>query len=58
VARIGDRSIEEAVRWGNAVAALKIGRSGARSVPNRSELEEFLNIEPGGKYDNQTTGHV
>jgi sugar/nucleoside kinase (ribokinase family) len=32
----------EALRWGNAVAALKIGRPGARGVPTRAELEGVL----------------
>ena len=36
-------SIEEAVKWGNACAALKITRIGAQSgLPNKHELEEFM----------------
>ena len=35
-------AIIDAVRWGNAVAALKIGRSGGRGTPTRQELEAFL----------------
>lgn len=34
--------LEEALRWGNAVAALKLGRPGARGVPYRSEVEVLL----------------
>jgi len=37
--------LEEAVRFANAVAALKITRRGAQSVPTRSEVEEFLEKE-------------
>jgi sugar/nucleoside kinase (ribokinase family) len=32
----------ESLRWGNAVAALKIGRPGARGTPSREELEALL----------------
>jgi fructokinase/2-dehydro-3-deoxygluconokinase len=32
----------EALRWGNAVAAVKIGRRGARGTPSRVELESVL----------------
>jgi sugar/nucleoside kinase (ribokinase family) len=35
----------EALRWGNAVAALKIGRPGARGTPSRTELKEVLEGE-------------
>ncbi len=38
--------LEEALRWGNAVAALKLGRPGARGVPYRGEVEALLNIAP------------
>ena len=34
--------VSEAVRWGNAVAALAIRRAGARSTPTRAEVEELL----------------
>lgn len=34
--------LESAVRFANAVAALKITRVGAQSVPSRREVEEFL----------------
>ena len=50
-AHIEGKPLEEALRWGNAVAALKIGRPGARSVPYRSEVENFLNTESGGRHD-------
>jgi sugar/nucleoside kinase (ribokinase family) len=35
-------SLEESVRWGNGAAALKIGQKGARGLPSRAELTEFL----------------
>ena len=36
-------AVTESVRWGNAVAALKIGRSSGRGTPYRHELITFLN---------------
>jgi fructokinase/2-dehydro-3-deoxygluconokinase len=39
LARIG---VREAARWGNAVAAFKIGRAGARGLPTMDELEQML----------------
>ena len=39
LANVGTR---EAARWGNAVAALKIGRSGARGLPSLEELKLAL----------------
>jgi sugar/nucleoside kinase (ribokinase family) len=36
------RDLQEAMRWGNAVAALTIGKRGARGSPNRQELSAFL----------------
>lgn len=35
-------SLQESVRWGNGVAGLKIGRPGARGLPDRKDLTEFL----------------
>lgn len=34
--------LAEALRWGNAVAALNIGRPGARGLPDRQEVETLL----------------
>lgn len=44
-ARLDGKSNWEAVRWGNAVAALKIGRQGGRGAPFRAEVEAFLQDE-------------
>lgn len=41
-ARLAKRDVRESVRWGNAVAALKIGRAGARGLPSREELVQIL----------------
>ena len=42
-ARVEGRSIEEALRWGNAVAALKVARpGGARDLPSRAEVVALL----------------
>ena len=41
-ARLANKDLEEAVRWGNAVAALKIGKPGARGLPSREELSIIL----------------
>lgn len=41
-ARLASLSEPDAVRWGNAVAALSIMRPGARGTPSRAELETFL----------------
>jgi sugar/nucleoside kinase (ribokinase family) len=41
-ARLEGLNIESALRWGNAVAALKIARSGARGLPSREEVESLL----------------
>ena len=43
-ARLAKMSIEEAARWGNAAAALKIGQSGARSSPNLAALRQMLGV--------------
>jgi sugar/nucleoside kinase (ribokinase family) len=42
-ARMEGQAVTESVRWGNAVAALKIGRSSGRGTPRRHELITFLN---------------
>jgi fructokinase/2-dehydro-3-deoxygluconokinase len=42
-ARMEGLAVTESVRWGNAVAALKIGRSSGRGTPRRHELTTFLN---------------
>ncbi|HVO69196.1 MAG TPA: carbohydrate kinase family protein [Aggregatilineaceae bacterium] len=41
-ARAAGGGVLEALRWGNAVAALKIERSGARGLPSRDEVERLL----------------
>ena len=41
-ARLAKVDIREAARWGNAVAALKIGRVGARGLPSLGELKRAL----------------
>jgi len=41
-AQLEGYSLQESVRWGNGVAALKIGRKGARGLPDRNDLVEFL----------------
>jgi len=35
-------SLKEAARWGNAVAAYKIGKSGARGLPFLKDLKTML----------------
>jgi len=45
-ARQAGRSVAEAMRWGNAVAALKVSRAGARSAPRLEEVESFLRDHP------------
>lgn len=41
-ASLEGRPLGEAVRWGHAVAALKLGKPGARSTPRRVEVEQLL----------------
>ena len=41
-ARLRDLDLSEALRWGNAVAALGISRFGARATPTSAEVEAFL----------------
>ncbi len=40
--RLASQREPDAVRWGNAVAALSITRPGARGTPARAELDAFL----------------
>ncbi len=44
-ARLAGRDTREALRWGNATAALKITRPGARGTPSREELERMLGTQ-------------
>ena len=41
LAKVG---IREAVRWGNAAAALKVGQAGARSLPSLEDLQHMLGL--------------
>lgn len=41
-ARLEHRSLDQALRWGNAVAAATIAKHGARSGPTRPELTSLL----------------
>jgi len=41
-ARLAKKDLHEAVRWGNAAAALKIEKSGARGLPTREDLDNLL----------------
>lgn len=41
-ARLAGMDIWEAARWGNAAAALKIGRAGARGLPYLDDLKRIL----------------
>ena len=41
-AKLAGKTLQESVRWGNAAAALKIGKTGARGLPTRTTLLEFL----------------
>ena len=47
-AQLAGMPVEAALRWGNAVAALKIGQPGARGLPLRDEVEQFLVAQPAG----------
>lgn len=55
VALLENREIVNAVRFANAVAALKIARMGAQSMPTRSEVDDFIKsyervvVEPAGQ---------
>lgn len=42
-AHLAGRDLAGCLRWGNATAALKIGRSGPRGLPNRAEVEALAN---------------
>jgi fructokinase/2-dehydro-3-deoxygluconokinase len=48
-ARIEGKPLAEALRWGNTVAALKLGRTGGRGTPHRGEVEAFLTRRQGGE---------
>ena len=39
---LAGKDLQEAARWGNAAAALKIGKTGARGLPSREELLKML----------------
>ncbi len=41
-ASLFNKDLREAARWGNAAAALKIGKSGARGLPSKQELLGLL----------------
>ena len=41
-AQLEGYSLQESVRWGNGAAALKISQVGARGLPDRNDLIEFL----------------
>jgi sugar/nucleoside kinase (ribokinase family) len=43
-ARLAGCDTREALRWGNAAAALKIARPGARGTPSRKGLERLLGL--------------
>ena len=44
VARLAGRDTCEALRWGNATAALKIAQPGARGAPSQDELGRLLGL--------------
>jgi sugar/nucleoside kinase (ribokinase family) len=47
-ARVAGLPLAEALRWGNAVGALKVAREGgARDQPSRAELERLLTVGSG-----------
>ena len=48
-ARTRGTDLVDAARWGNAVAALTIGRPGARSTPSPAEVSALLANEPTGR---------
>jgi sugar/nucleoside kinase (ribokinase family) len=39
---LAEKDLREAVRWGNAAAALKIEKRGARGLPSRENLFRLL----------------
>lgn len=41
-ARLAEKDLHESVRWGNAAAALKIEKPGARGLPSREDLYRIL----------------
>ncbi|MFN8061546.1 MAG: carbohydrate kinase family protein [Vicinamibacterales bacterium] len=44
-ARLDGRSVRDALRWGNAVAALKIQGPDARALPSRTDVEALLSAD-------------
>ena len=44
-ARLANLGLKEAVKWGNAVAAFKIGRAGAQALPYMNDLRKMLKVE-------------
>lgn len=50
-ARRRQLDMAEAIRWGNAVAALTIAKAGARSTPTLDEVERLLAKLPAGSRD-------
>jgi len=44
-ARMAKLDLREAVKWGNAVAAFKIGHTGARALPYINDLRKMFKIE-------------
>jgi sugar/nucleoside kinase (ribokinase family) len=44
-AQLAGHDTAEALRWGNAVAALKIAQPGARGLPSRAEVEKLLSAK-------------
>jgi fructokinase len=44
-ASLEGHNLQECIRWGNAVAGLKISKKGARSLPSREDLIDFLESE-------------
>jgi sugar/nucleoside kinase (ribokinase family) len=47
-ARLRGSNVEDALRWGNAVAALTVSQAGARSTPSLAEVEAFLAAKATG----------
>ena len=44
-AQVAGHDLIESLRWGNAVAALKIAQPGARGLPSRAEVEKLLSAK-------------
>ena len=41
-AKLKEKTTKEALEWGNAVASLKIKKSGARGTPSLEEVNDLL----------------